>query len=488
MTISATLAANPTTEHSGVFVIKNANVWKDDPAARPKPVQLFEDFWFEGEMALLFGVSGKTTLAVQIAESIASGRIIETAVMTAEAQPVLYLDLCLSEKQFGLRYTADLEMETDVAPSDDYEFSPNFKRVEMTADTTIRTADDCDKFGQGIEWLVEKTGAKVLIIDNITAFRYSSGGTIGELMLLRELNRLKRDLGLSILVIVNNEIGNAGRALNVSDLGPSRILANFVDSVFAIGNSGNDGPFRYLKHLRARGTEVTFGGDHTPTFRLCKLDGNFLGFEFIDFFDEYTQLNGFGNGISKQNLREVFALRDENYTIRAIAEDLEISKSKVHRLLQMKRPAEPKPPPPPVEPEPVWRSTPEAYPGERTDAYLKSIGLKPTWKIEHEAKLAAEAAAREPTFDEFENDIGTKPESGSDPLPPVGTAGDIAAITSADPRFGLKTAIDGYGEKIYVEKEDERGKPVIWYKTERNRTYRRERTPTGILAETVDTS
>lgn len=482
------LAAAATADHSARFAIKPVRAWKENAGGRQQPVYLYDEFWLEGEMALLFGASGKTTLAVQIAESIARGRVIQTAMMTAEAQPVLYLDLCLSEKQFGLRYTADIEKETDVAQSDDYDFSENFKRVEMPADTTMRTADDCRKFGQGIEWLVEKTGAKVLIVDSITAFRHSGGGTTSEIMLLRELNRLKRELGLSILVIVNNEIRKTGGTLTIRDLGPSMILANFVDSVFAIGKSGNAGPFRYLKHLRARGIEMSYEGDHTPTFCICKLDGNFLGFEFVKFFDENTQLTGFGDGVNHQNLKAVFELRDENYTIRAIADELDISKSKVHRLLQMERLPEPKPPPPPDESKPLWKPTPEAYPGEHTDWYLTSIGHPPMWKIKHEAMLAANAAAAEPCFDEPDDEVETKEETADATPAADGFEDETPARSSSDLTVGLPTAVDGHGDEIFIEKADERGEPVIWYKTERKRMYRRERTATGILIERVNTS
>ncbi len=482
------LAAIAAPDHSAQFVITPANAWNANAGGRQKPVHLFEDLWFEGEIALLFGASGKTTLAVQIAESIASGRVIQTAVMTAVAQPVLYLDLCLSEKQFGLRYTAELEKETDVAECNDYDFSENFKRVEMPADSAIRDAEDCRKFGQGIEWLVEKTGAKVLIVDSLTALRHSSSGTVGEIMLLRELNRLKRELGLSILVIVNDEVRKTGGTLTVRDLGPSMILANFVDSVFAIGKSGNAGPFRYLKHLRARGTEITFDGDHTPTFRLCKLDGNFLGFEFIDFFDEHTQLNEFGDGITHQNLREVFELRDEDYTIRAIADELEISKSKVHRLLQMERPPEPMPPPAPVESAPPAKAPPGAHPGEISDRYSVRDGLPSSVKPEYEAKLAAEAADFGPSFDEPADDVETREETAEATRAGGESVDDTSTRSSSDPTVGLTTAVDDYGETIYIEKADAHGNPVVWYKTERKRMYRRELTPTGVLIERVNTS
>ncbi len=98
-----------TDDHSELFTIKPANQWREEAAATPAPAYLFDEFWLEGEIALLFGRSGKTTLAVQIAESIASGNAVGPLRMTAKAQKVIFLDLNLTAKQFATRYIADPE-------------------------------------------------------------------------------------------------------------------------------------------------------------------------------------------------------------------------------------------------------------------------------------------------------------------------------------------------------------------------------------------
>ena len=71
--------------------------WALNAAARPKkaneyltsskefkaPEKLFDEFWREGELTLLFGAGGlgKSVLAMQIAEAIARGRAIDGFVM-----------------------------------------------------------------------------------------------------------------------------------------------------------------------------------------------------------------------------------------------------------------------------------------------------------------------------------------------------------------------------------------------------------------------
>lgn len=329
---------------SSKFLMASPN----DSTERLKPhVYLFDEFWREGELALLFGESGKTTLAVQIAEAISRGKPLSGEKMTAAAQTVLYLDLQMTADQFRARYIAESTDETGVLSQSEHSFSDNFKRVEMPEGVFVNGPESARELGESLEWLVKTTGSRVMIIDSITSFRGSGGGTTGELMILRELNRLKRKYGLSILVVLNREVRPGKNGLTVRDLGPSAILANFVDSVFALGHSGSRGPYRYIKQLRSCGGELTYDADHTPTFRMARDDRPFKFFEFLNYADEKRQLTACGDGIDYQNLVYAFLLRDDGVSIRDIADDLGLSKSKVHRLLQMERP-----PMPPDEPEP----------------------------------------------------------------------------------------------------------------------------------------
>ncbi|MBK8464592.1 MAG: AAA family ATPase [Chloracidobacterium sp.] len=85
------------------------------------PGMLFGEFWCEGEMALLFGATGtgKSILALQIADAAARGRGVEAFNMEAKRQKVLYVDLALSNAQLQMRYTHAAKH---------YEFSRNLYR------------------------------------------------------------------------------------------------------------------------------------------------------------------------------------------------------------------------------------------------------------------------------------------------------------------------------------------------------------------------
>ena len=85
--------------------IKPMNDWMREASSQPVPKQLFDDLWCEGELAILFGDTGKgkSALAVQIGESIARGRPMYPFGLTAKPRDVLLLDFEMTEKQIELR-------------------------------------------------------------------------------------------------------------------------------------------------------------------------------------------------------------------------------------------------------------------------------------------------------------------------------------------------------------------------------------------------
>lgn len=61
------------------FRVKRVNEWMTDARSRPAPKKLLGNLWLEGELYILFADTGKgkSILAVQIGESIASGKAIK---------------------------------------------------------------------------------------------------------------------------------------------------------------------------------------------------------------------------------------------------------------------------------------------------------------------------------------------------------------------------------------------------------------------------
>ena len=67
---------------------------------------VFDEFWREGELAFMFGApgTGKSLLAVRIANALASGGDLPWFQMDTEAANTLYVDLSMSDRQFAARY------------------------------------------------------------------------------------------------------------------------------------------------------------------------------------------------------------------------------------------------------------------------------------------------------------------------------------------------------------------------------------------------
>ncbi len=159
---------------------------------------LFGKFWYEGELCILFADSnlGKSILAVQIANAISIGESMEPFTYEAEAQPVLYFDFELTEKQFEARYSSNYR--------DHYDFSSNFFRAELNPDTDIPPGfKDFDEYLSAcLERSIVQTGSKVLVIDNLTYLRGENEKAKDALPLMKHLKALKNRYGLSILAFL----------------------------------------------------------------------------------------------------------------------------------------------------------------------------------------------------------------------------------------------------------------------------------------------
>ncbi len=321
------------------FTIKRANDWLKSSSKTVTPGKLFGDFWLEGELAIMFADTGKgkSLLAVQIAESIAAGSPIEPFNKIAEPQKVVYLDFELTEKQFEMRYGR--EIDADDVTGDHYEFSDNFTRVEidLTAKIPGEYASYDDYLHTRIEQLMIQTKAKVLIVDNLTYLKRSNESTREALPLMNTLNRLKKQLGLSILVLAHSPKRETFRGISVNDLQGSKVLSNFADNIFAIGQNRIIASARYIKHIKPRCTELIYDSTHVPVYTIEKM-GAFLGFRFNGFSSEADNLVEQRVENERRQINRIKRLHDEGYTVREIGDMLSMAKSSVHRRLTIWEP------------------------------------------------------------------------------------------------------------------------------------------------------
>lgn len=268
-----------------LFQIKTANQWLKEANLRPIPKMLFGELWHEGELCILFADTnlGKSILAVQIADSISRGEPVKSFKLEADLQIVLYLDFELSDKQFEVRYSVNFQNH--------YLFNENFFRAEMDPENVLPESFETfeDYLNFSLEEAIKKTGVKILIVDNLTYLKNDNEKAKDALPLMKHLKALKKKYGLSILALAHTPKRDMSKPITRNDLQGSKMLINFCDSSFSIGESCQDKNIRYLKQIKARNTEIIYDAENVCVCHISK-ETNFLNFELLDFGREKEHL------------------------------------------------------------------------------------------------------------------------------------------------------------------------------------------------------
>jgi hypothetical protein len=322
-----------TEDFPSLFTIQAANIWMENSKLRPVPKMLFGEFWFEGELCILFADTGKgkSILAVQIADSISKGLNIRNFRLEAKRQKVLYFDFELSDKQFEARYS----IKQGDYFTNHYAFDANFKRGEINQNSFMpdRFKDFQDYLNFSLEYEIVQTEAKVLIVDNITYLKNATETAKDALPLMKELIRLKKKYDLSILALAHTPKRDLTRPITVNDLQGSKMLSNFSDSIFAIGESAKDKQLRYLKQIKARNTEEIYHAENVIVCQVTKPD-NFLMFDFLNFGNEREHLKALSENDKSDLIQKVKDLSGQGESQRKIAGELGISLGTVNNYLK----------------------------------------------------------------------------------------------------------------------------------------------------------
>ncbi|MGD9488758.1 MAG: AAA family ATPase [Calditrichaceae bacterium] len=325
------VTVNDEPEPRELFKILSANRFIEQAKKRPIPRTLFGEFWFENELCILFADTnlGKSILAVQIADSISRGQDISILKMDAEPQKVLYYDFELSDKQFENRYSENY--------SNHYIFSDNFLRAEMNPYADIpESFNDFESYlSHSLEQSIIENDVKIIIIDNITYLRNETEKARTALPLMKELHALKSKYGLSILALAHTPKRDLSKPLTRNDLQGSKMLINFCDSAFAIGESTRDTGMRYLKQIKARATEIIY---HSENVLVCQIEKaeNFIEFAFTGYGSEYEHLKQLSAEDSEKLNTDIIEMKRENpdYSNREIAKLLNTNHKRVGRALK----------------------------------------------------------------------------------------------------------------------------------------------------------
>lgn len=316
---------NPEVE---MFLVKDANKWLEDSKSRPIPQMLFDKLWFEHELCILFADTnlGKSILAVQIADGISRGVSILSLPMEATAQKVLYFDFELSDKQFEARYSNNY--------TDHYTFSNNLIRIEINPDAKMEEGDTFeDWLKRSIIAVIERENAKIVIIDNLTYLRQGTENAKDALPLMKDLKELKNKYDLSILVLAHTPKRNLSNPITRNDLQGSKMLINFCDSCFAVGESTQGKNTRYIKQIKQRNCEPVYDAKNVIVCEISKSD-NFLMFEFSGFGFESEHLRQLTDSDRQSIIDRAKELSGHGRTQRQIANELGISVGCVNKYLK----------------------------------------------------------------------------------------------------------------------------------------------------------
>ena len=323
-------------ESKGLFTVKPANDWIEQAKTRPIPQMLFGEFWFEGELCILFADTnlGKSILAVQIGNSISRCEQIRGFKMETQKQPILYFDFELSDKQFENRYSIKFEQH--------YNFDDNFIRVEINPDAAIpenQTSEDYLNYS--LERSIIETGAKILIIDNLTYLKNETEKAKDALPLMQHLKALKNKYGLSIMALAHTPKRDLSKPITKNDLSGSKALMNFCDSSFTIGESQKDKTIRYLKQIKERFTEKIYD---TENVCVCQIEKpyNFLQFDFMEFGTEREHLKEITEKDKGQKITEVMELKKQGISNIEIAQRFGVSEGAIRKWIKKANEREPK--------------------------------------------------------------------------------------------------------------------------------------------------
>ena len=309
---------------NAALIVKTGDDWLKQEQQTAAPRRLFGSFWYEHELCILFADTnmGKSILAVQLGNALARAESVgPIGSDVGSPLTVLYIDFELSAKQFEMRYTCP-------ATGNQHSFGPHFYRAEFNPMAELMTdTPPRQLLKYAIEKALHQTDATVLIIDNLTCLRSGTEQATEALALLSYLKELKTRLKLSILLLAHTPKRNPLKPITRNDLQGSKMLINFADSAFAIGESHKEPGLRYLKQIKQRSAPEVHGSHNVCLCRLARV-GWFLRYEFTGYAPEQEHL-----GQPQQVHTRIAELHAQGLSQRQIAAALNVSKTTVARRI-----------------------------------------------------------------------------------------------------------------------------------------------------------
>ena len=173
----------------------------------------------------------------------------------------------------------------------------------------------------------------MLIIDNLTYLRDETENARNALPLMKYLKDLKSKHGLSILTLAHTPKRDSSKPLGRNDLQGSKMLINFCDSSFAIGESHKDPGLRYLKQIKARNSEFIYHSENVLLASVQK-QSNFLGFHFLGTGSESEHLKSQSDRERSELDEKIKEMAASGKQQKEIAAELGLNPSTISRRLR----------------------------------------------------------------------------------------------------------------------------------------------------------
>ena len=319
--------AKEAAQRKGLFIMATANDVLAETINETIPAMLFDKLWYEGEFCILYAYTnvGKSILAVQIAESIASGNPIANFELEATAQKVLYFDFELSKRQFTGRYAEKVERHYQ----NPYQFSNNLYWIKAAKWFDLPEGMNKKEFIlHSIELAIKESEARVVVIDNMTALANNLSDKPIAQEFLDHIGTLQTRYELSVLILGHTNKGGKGKEIELDHLSGAMDIGNLIDSAFSIGYSNISSDHRYIKQMKIREDAAAFGANNVISCQIVK-ESNFLGFKYCGLDTESNLLLKPGAGAFDDLRIKARMMKEEGATIDEIMTATGLSKGAV---------------------------------------------------------------------------------------------------------------------------------------------------------------
>ena len=311
----------------------------DESSKKPDPKKLFGQLWWENELVICFAYTnvGKTLLAMQIADSLSkginafesSGDLPNPLPNETDAMKVLYIDAELTYKQIENRYKNHVSGKR-------YQFDKNIIRAEIDRDYLWKKGDNMEELVKdAIRLLINTHKPKAVIIDNLKMLKNGTEQSKEALPMMHELNNLKRKHNISIMALGHTPKIDLTSPIETKNLSGSSDIANACDGIFAIAKTKEDNDTRYIKELKQRNCQFSFGSSNVIVCTISQVD-NFAGFTFNTLAKENDLLNPYDQDAVEEIEKIVFKAHKNKVPLRDLAKMTPWGKTKIAKIIEKK--------------------------------------------------------------------------------------------------------------------------------------------------------